>query len=102
MRPGATDEIARLTLSEEFAKLSARRGYLREIHEAEHDIEGLSDEGLTWRVTEAAKAREKAERADQGDKTHYETAENGAQVSRTEKDRAAEVFGAVRFEKGRG
>jgi DNA primase len=102
IRDGASRETAELCLSEEFAKLAARRGAEREIVEAGHDLEGLADEGTTWRLSEAAKSREKAERADQGDKTHYETAENGAQVSRTEKDRAAEVFGAVRFEKGRG
>ncbi len=59
-RPG-DEELARKTLAGELAKLAARRGALAEIEDAMHDMTGLVDEGLTWRVTEAARARERAE-----------------------------------------
>lgn len=77
---------ARLCLSEEFAKLSARRGAEQEISEAEADIADLDDEGLTWRLGEAARAQQDAALGQAEDRTEYETASNGAQINRRERD----------------
>ncbi len=55
--------LAALCLAEELAKLSARRGIRAEIEEAMHDIEGIADEGVTWRLAQAAAARHDAERS---------------------------------------
>ena len=55
-------EMARLCLAEDFAKLDARRGIQREIEDAVEDIDGLADEGLTWRLGQAAQAVMLAER----------------------------------------
>ena len=55
--------LAALCLAEELAKLSARRGIRAEIEEAMHDIEGIADEGVTWRLARAAEARHNAERS---------------------------------------
>ena len=63
-------DLAGLCLAEELAKLEARRGARREIEDAVADLSGLADEGLTWRLSQAAAARHKADhpnRADQGD-----------------------------------
>ena len=49
--------MPRLCLAEELAKLDARRGARREIEEAMEDMDGLPDEGLTWRLSQAAEAR---------------------------------------------
>lgn len=54
-------ELATLCLAEEFAKLTAHRGARREIEDAVEDLEGLADEGLTWRLTQAAEARHRAD-----------------------------------------
>jgi DNA primase len=54
-------ELATLCLAEEFAKLTAHRGARREIEDAVEDLEGLADEGLTWRLTQAAAARHRAD-----------------------------------------
>ncbi|MFC7705383.1 DNA primase [Plastorhodobacter daqingensis] len=62
-------ELARMCLAEEFAKLEARRGMLREIEEAVEDLDGLVDEGLTWRLSQAAAARHRAERSALDDAT---------------------------------
>ncbi|MBC7153701.1 MAG: DNA primase [Rhodobacteraceae bacterium] len=55
--------LARLCLAEEFARLAAERGVRREVAEAEEDMQGLVDEGVTWRLSQAAEARYKAGQA---------------------------------------
>ena len=57
-------EMATMCLAEEFAKLDARRGIRKEIEDALEDIDGLADEGLTWRLGQAAQALMRAERPD--------------------------------------
>ena len=84
-------EAARLTLAEEFAKLEALRGLNAELAEAEEDLSGLADEALTWRLKEAAEARNRAVRSENEDKATYDVGENGARLSREERD----AFGAL-------
>ncbi|MCY4179331.1 MAG: DNA primase, partial [Litoreibacter sp.] len=71
VRQGAAEELTRMTLAEELAKLEARRGVQREVEEAVEDLAGVADEGLTWRVGQAAEARDAANRKgmkdDEGD-----------------------------------
>ena len=55
-------EAARMCLAEELAKLEARRGARREIEHAMEDFSGLPDEGLTWRLSQAAEAVNRAGR----------------------------------------
>jgi DNA primase len=52
-----------LCLAEDFAILAARRAARRELEEAMHDFDALPDEGLTWRLSQAAAALEKAGRS---------------------------------------
>ncbi|MFN3992417.1 MAG: DNA primase [Tabrizicola flagellatus] len=61
------DDLAALCLAEELAKLEARRGARREIEDAMEDMDGLPDEGLTWRLSQAAEARHRSERMAQSD-----------------------------------
>jgi DNA primase len=56
-------ELATMCLAEELAKLEARRGAAAEVEEAMEDLIGLADEGLTWRLSQAAAARHRAERS---------------------------------------
>ncbi|WP_126977069.1 DNA primase [Frigidibacter oleivorans] len=55
-------DLAGLCLAEELAKLEARRGARAEIEDAMEDLAGLADEGVTWRLNQAAEARHRAER----------------------------------------
>jgi DNA primase len=55
-------EMAKLCLAEDLAKLESRRAAHRELNEALEDIGGLADEGLTWRISQATNARDRAER----------------------------------------
>ena len=54
-------ELAMLCLAEELAKLDAHRGARKEIEDAVEDLSGLADEGLTWRLSQAAQARHRAD-----------------------------------------
>jgi DNA primase len=58
------DNYATLALAEELAKLHAIKGSNAEIREAEQDLLGSADEGITWRLQQAAAARIHATRAE--------------------------------------
>lgn len=60
---GANIETATLALAEELAKLEAFRGAEQETIDAMQDMAGMVDEGLTWRLAQAANARNEAARA---------------------------------------
>ncbi|MFC2968212.1 DNA primase [Acidimangrovimonas pyrenivorans] len=60
VRKTTDTELAMMCVAEELAKLEARRGVQREIEDAMEDLSGLADEGLTWRLSQAAEARNRA------------------------------------------
>ena len=74
------DDLAALCLAEELAKLEARRGARREIEDAMEDMDGLPDEGLTWRLSQAAEARHRSEKSGTSDST--DLGEDRAALSR--------------------
>lgn len=98
-RPGDA-ELARMTVGETLAKLEADRGLAAEIREAEQDIAGVVDEAVTWRLNEAAQARNRAWTSQQEDKTEYERGRNGAPVSRAERERFDALLDQIGFNKG--
>ena len=53
---------ASMCLAEDLAKLAALRGARGELEDAVEDIGGLADEGLTWRLAQATKAVDRADR----------------------------------------
>ncbi len=63
VRNAQDGDLAAMCLAEELAKLEARRGALAEVAEAMEDMAGLADEGLTWRLGQAAEARNRAGRS---------------------------------------
>ena len=70
VRNKVDENLATLCLAEELAKLDAHRSAKREIAGAMEDMDGLVDEGLTWRLAQATAARHNADsppRADAGD-----------------------------------
>ncbi len=96
--PGDAD-MARMTVAEELAKLSAARGLDDEIADAVQDLEGVADEGVTWRLRQAAAAAASATRSAQEDSAEYETGDNGARVSRQERDAFAALMDQISFSK---
>jgi DNA primase len=85
-RDGDGDDLAAQCIVEGLAKLSARRGADREIREAMEDLAELADEGLTWRLAQAAAAQENAGRSGQEDRTEFDIAPNGVRLNREERD----------------
>ncbi len=97
-RPGDVD-IARMTVTETLAKLVTEQGLAAEVSEAEQDLAGVADEAVTWRLSEAAEARNKAWKSQNEDRTEYDKSDNGAQISRSEKERFDALLEQIGFGK---
>ncbi|MEO9648884.1 MAG: DNA primase [Roseobacter sp.] len=93
-------EKARLTVAEELAKLHAARGLNAEIAEASQDLDNASDEGLTWRLSEAAKAADRASRPSQEGNSEVVVADNGLKLDADEVRIRREKFDAIDFTRG--
>ena len=98
--PGDT-EVARQTIAEELAKLEARSGLDAEVAEAAEDLSGPADETLTWRLRQAAHARQTAQRAQAEDKTEYDLGPNGAAISKEERSKLDALMETIRYDKPR-
>ena len=98
-RAGAA-EIATQCLSEEFAKLAARRGHAREIEDAAEDLTGIADEGVTWRLKQASAALNQAGEGDKDDRAEYETGDNGARMKKDERSAFDALLDKIDFAKG--
>ncbi len=98
-RETSDTDLATTCLAEEFAKLEARRGAAREVDEAVQDIEALADEGLTWRLSQAAEARHRAEHGQTEDKTEYDIGPNGARIKREERSAFEELLDQIEYGK---
>ncbi|MGJ8585973.1 MAG: DNA primase [Marinosulfonomonas sp.] len=93
-------EIAALCVTQELAKLETSRGAKREIEDAMLDMGAEADEGLTWRLGQAAEARNRAKMSETEDNTEYETGDNGAQINRTERSALKQLLEKIDFSKG--
>ncbi|MEM9394814.1 MAG: DNA primase [Pseudomonadota bacterium] len=100
LRADAPMDTVQQTLSEAFAKLTAQRGCDREVSEALDEFASREDEGLTWRLAQAAEARNRAERSFQEDKTEFDVADNGARLSRDERGALDQLLKGITFSKG--
>jgi DNA primase len=98
-KPGDADLTA-MTIAEELAKLAAVRGLMAEVNDAADDLTGEADEGLTWRLAEAARAADLAQRAGQEDKAEYVIADNGARLDREQVTKSRDMFDQIDFSKG--
>ncbi|MEX0285276.1 MAG: DNA primase [Paracoccaceae bacterium] len=92
-------DLARMTLSEEFAKMDAARGLDAEIAEAVEDLDSVSDEALTWRLSQAAEAHNRAMRSQFEDTAEYETGENGARINRNEREAFDNLLDKITYSK---
>jgi DNA primase len=98
-RPDDVDS-AEKCLEMEFAKLEAHWGAEQELREAVEDIEGLADEGLTWRVSQAARARVEADRGPEAARAEGVIAPNGVELDREELDHAQKTWASIDFTRG--
>ena len=93
-------ELARQTLSEEFAKMKTETGLVAEVAEAVEDLMGVADEAVTWRLGQAAEARNQALRVRQEDAAEYEEAPNGVAMDREEREALDALTKGIDFTKG--
>ncbi len=100
VQPGVHKDMAAMSVAEELAKLAARRGARSEIEDAARDIEGLADEGLTWRLRQVAEGLTSAGKAARDVKTEYDTGPNGARLSRDEKRDFEALIERIDYSKG--
>ncbi|MRU16478.1 DNA primase [Roseovarius sp. A21] len=92
-------EAARMTVAEELAKLKAEAGWSAEVSEASEEIAGIADEAMTWRLGQAAETRNRAQRSQQEDKAEYEVGDNGARISRDERDAFEALLERINYSK---
>ncbi len=96
-------EMTRLTVAEELAKLDAARGLNEEIAEAVEDLSGPADEGVTWRLSEAARAADMARRSAQEDSNgEFDVGDNGMTMDRDERSALDALLGTIKYEKSKG
>jgi DNA primase len=100
VRQAGNPEVAEQCVEDELRKLFRARGARRDIAEAERDIAGLADEGLTWRLRQAAEGQAEALRGRTDDKTEFEVADNGVRLSKDEKAASQAIYAAIDFGKG--
>lgn len=97
-RPDDAD-LARMTLTGELAKLAARRGQAAEIAEASADMAGAVDEAVTWRLGQAAEARNRSMRSQNDDRVEYDIGANGVRINREERQDFAALLARIRPDK---
>lgn len=100
-RPGDA-ELAHQTLSEEIAKLRARRGHAAALEEAMADIDGMADEWLTRRLSDAAAGIDVTRPAEHEDAREVHVAPNGLAVDKEERNAFDQMLSGIKFSKGRG
>ncbi|MCK0121037.1 DNA primase [Loktanella sp. F6476L] len=78
-------EIAAMCLGEELGKLAAKRGHDRELRDGMEEMQGQVDEGLTWRLSQAAKSIDTSVRPDTDDTADFVKVENGSMLNKDER-----------------
>ncbi len=99
-RPG-DEELADATVSGELMKCAAFVGLDEEIAEAADDLSGVADEAVTWRLGQAAEARNRAMKSQQEDKTEFDKGDNGALINRDERQAFDALLQQIRFSKSK-
>ena len=89
-----------MCLSEELTKLKARRGYSTELSDGILDMVSADDENVTWRLAQAAEARNRATKAEAEDRAEYDIGANGAEMKREERRALDDLI--ARISKGKG
>ena len=100
IRPGADPVAAEACVAEALARLQADRAHRVEIRDAEDDLKGVADEGLTWRLSRAAADRQSAARGPQESKGDAILAPNGVELDREELERARRLHDSIDFTRG--
>ncbi|MGE4612608.1 MAG: DNA primase [Paracoccaceae bacterium] len=79
---GADITLVAQAIKEELAKQVAVLGIVDEIEDAEKEITGIADEGLTWRISEARKEQDKISRESLSDDSDKNSDDNSLSSAR--------------------
>jgi DNA primase len=90
-------DFAEICVGDMLRKLRSVRGGRREVNEAVEDLEGLADEGLTWRLAQANEARFSAAKGPEAVKGEGFVAENGVEMDREELEEARSLWDRIDF-----
>ena len=90
-------EFAEICLGDMLRKLRSVRGGRREVNEAVEDLDGLADEGLTWRLAQANEARFSAAKGPEAVKGEGFVADNGVEMDREELEAARNLWDRIDF-----
>jgi len=90
-------EFAEICLGDMLRKLRSVRGGRREVNEAVEDLDGLADEGLTWRLAQANEARFSAAKGPEAVKGEGFVADNGVEMDREELEEARNLWDRIDF-----
>jgi DNA primase len=93
-------EFAEICAGDMLRKLRSARGGRREVREAEEDLVGLVDEGLTWRLAQANEARFLAAKGPEAVKGEGFVAENGVEMDKDELSVARSLWDRIDFGRG--
>ncbi|MBO9479072.1 DNA primase [Shimia sp. R11_0] len=100
VRKAGDQALARVTLTEELAKIKTVRGLDDEIAEAEEDLMGVADEAMTWRLRQAAEERNRAMQSRQEEGGDFTTGANGAPIDRDERAALDALMQNIDFSRG--
>ena len=90
-------DFAEICLGDMLRKLRSVRGGRREVNEAMEDLDGLVDEGLTWRLAQANEARFVAAKGPEAVRGEGFVAENGVEMDREELEEARNLWDRIDF-----
>ncbi len=93
-------DSAEKCLEMELAKLRAHWGALQEIREAVEDMEGVVDEGLTWRLMKASSALVDADRGPEATRAEGVIAPNGVEMNKDELEQSRRLMDSIVFTRG--
>ena len=94
-------EFVALCLTEELTTLSAHRGARAEIEDAIEDMGEGADEGLTWRLSQAAEALNgRGPGTGDEDRTEFDTGPNGARIDKDERSAFQALLDKIGHGKG--
>jgi len=100
-RGGGDPDMSEQCVRGELEKLFSARAAMSETREAEVEIAGLVDEGMTWRLRQASEGLSQALRGVTEDKTEFVVAENGVRISKDEQAASRAIYDGIKFGRGR-
>lgn len=99
VRRAGDHDFATSCLTGDFKRLFAQRSHAREVGEGMTDLQGQADEGLTWRLAQAARALDPSVRDTVDETADFEKADNGTMLNKDERSAFDKLLGTIKIDK---